>query len=235
MKSSKKRHILCVTCDKSFPSSCDLRLHVRTHTGERPFSCSVCNKRFSSLSSFCERHYHSGPSLLCHLGSHHVQHDDQGKLKSEILVCKELNQAAAVPMENAENGCSSSVSEEVAVCFICSKSLNRKSQATHYRKHTGDTDDVQHRCTTCNKSFSSLKVLKVHVMSHTGEKPYRCSVCDKGFCNSGYRDVHLRMHTDEKPYMCTICGRQFAVRSSMRRHLQTHSDVNECADHRDAD
>ena len=43
--SSEAKHE-CVFCGKFFLHNSDLVRHVRSHTGERPFGCPVCQARF---------------------------------------------------------------------------------------------------------------------------------------------------------------------------------------------
>lgn len=39
------RKVICVFCMRRFWSTEDLRRHVRTHSGERPFQCNICLRR----------------------------------------------------------------------------------------------------------------------------------------------------------------------------------------------
>ncbi|CAN7985106.1 unnamed protein product, partial [Ixodes hexagonus] len=48
----KRDRYKCSFCDKSFPFSFSLRMHLRTHTGERPYACQHCHKTFNLQKSF---------------------------------------------------------------------------------------------------------------------------------------------------------------------------------------
>ncbi|CAL1707605.1 unnamed protein product [Somion occarium] len=54
---------------------------------------------------------------------------------------------------------------------------------------------------------------------------YECSYCGKGFTRPSSLKIHINTHTGEKPYTCPFegCGRSFSVQSNMRRHARVHT------------
>ncbi|KAK6024350.1 zinc finger, C2H2 type [Ostertagia ostertagi] len=86
----------------------------------------------------------------------------------------------------------------------------------------------------CNREFARSENLKIHVRTHTKEKPFPCphAGCDKTFANSSDRKKHMHVHTSEKPYECKEkpfpcphagCDKTFANSSDRKKHMHVHT------------
>uniref|UniRef100_A0A6P7GMG8 Zinc finger protein 26-like isoform X5 n=1 Tax=Diabrotica virgifera virgifera TaxID=50390 RepID=A0A6P7GMG8_DIAVI len=64
-------------------------------------------------------------------------------------------------------------------------------------------------CEICTKHFSHRSHLKVHMMTHTGEKLFACEMCAKRFTYSSSLKIHMKKHTGENLFTCDACTKQF--------------------------
>ncbi|XP_058464375.1 zinc finger protein 271-like [Malaya genurostris] len=88
------------------------------------------------------------------------------------------------------------------------------------------TNQPIYHCEYCNKAFTWLKSLTVHLRTHTNVKPYKCELCDRSFVRSDYLKYHIiKSHeTNEQVFTCTACSGVFATNRGLLRHIRTEHD-----------
>ena len=77
-------------------------------------------------------------------------------------------------------------------------------------------------CPYCQKDFGLALTLKIHLRTHTGEKPFGCPHCSKTFSQNGNLKSHVKtVHLGERPYQCPHCDRAFGRTDSFNRHVRS--------------
>ncbi|KAL8615574.1 hypothetical protein ACOMHN_016151 [Nucella lapillus] len=108
-------------------------------------------------------------------------------------------------------------------CLTCNHVFNQKG---NLKVHLlTHTDERPWRCDVdnCDKGFRTKESLRRHKLSHMGIKPFECTECKKKFCSAFSLQEHMSLHNNQRPYLCTHCQRAFRQISCLRRHLLTHS------------
>lgn len=142
-----ERPFSCHVCGQTAIRQHDLQLHMNTHTGIKPYACPICGMKFNNSSNY-RRHYKR-------------RHPTSERV--------------------------------VQVCILCDAQFDSKELLNGHliNQHAIQYSNV---CVICQKSYKRLYDLKTHLRVHSKEKPYSCKVCFKLFSYKSNQIRHIRQH-----------------------------------------
>lgn len=146
--------------------------HYMIHTGEKPFKCEICERRFreqSDLRKHKKVHENNGTALKCSVCN---RNQPSSRHSRKCISCEK--QEAAKLFENT-------ISEDILPRIDAN---NKKSFVCKY----------------CDRAFGSSSNLKRHVMIHTGEKPFKCNDCGRPFREMSTLKKHLITHRKQNGF-----------------------------------
>ncbi|XP_047397460.1 sal-like protein 4 isoform X1 [Sciurus carolinensis] len=235
----------CKYCSKVFGTDSSLQIHLRSHTGERPFVCSVCGHRFTTKGNL-KVHFHRHPQ---------VKANPQlfAEFQDKMAAGNGIPYALSVPVPVDESSLSLD-SKPVLVTGTPSLGLPQNlSPGTNPKDLLGGPlpSDLQPgpspeseggpTLSGVGPSHNSPRVggfqgsgtpepgsetLKLQQLVENIDKattdPNECLICHRVLSCQSSLKMHYRTHTGERPFQCKICGRAFSTKGNLKTHLGVH-------------
>ncbi|XP_006839239.1 PREDICTED: sal-like protein 4 [Chrysochloris asiatica] len=233
----------CKYCSKVFGTDSSLQIHLRSHTGERPFVCSVCGHRFTTKGNL-KVHFHRHPQVKA---NPQLFAEFQDKMASgngipyavPVLVDESNDSLDSKPIlvpGTPSAGLPQTLSSGSNPKDLVGGPLPIDLQPGPSPESEGGTTlsgvGPNHNSPrvggfpgsgTPESGSETLKLQQlVENIDKATSDPNECLICHRVLSCQSSLKMHYRTHTGERPFQCKICGRAFSTKGNLKTHLGVH-------------
>ncbi|XP_017266949.1 zinc finger protein 624 [Kryptolebias marmoratus] len=194
----------CSLCGKYFARQGDMERHIKSHSLDRPYKCSFCEKRFKSP-YVLKRH----EKQICK--SRESKQPEKGEEEEETLLTEQNEKPCSNPQPENNEEPGSNLQQE-------------NNEGRHPNPQPENNEEGRPNPPPGNneepRSDSQLT-------SDNSEKVKVCPICCRVLHQSRDLKKHLRSHSEERPFVCVTCEKGFKYKDTIKKHqtLKGHEGI----------